>query len=531
MTQQMGPIGLLLAWGWVAFAASQPQDYIIDTFDDFSSEAAWRRWWGSAQQEYVLDFSQDANGSPNSGSLMAIITFDLQAYPGDNQFALLRDFPNGDVLDGSKYLALAFDIRWDPQSPKRPSGDYGYLEYGFRLTDWSQIWLGGTNVTEEFTQGWKHIEVPIDPATPKIDQLAGVVFKMWAGGNDGLTGQTVFWLDNVKLIANPNPQIPPPKLSLSRATPGLLLCASAPGQQWQRQSIRTVLDKGDGTSRDFRWVHRGQPVSFSLTIRSFPGPEYSGFQAHLFLVPDLDLPYGPDDASIDWNAPHVVFFQITSDNQGQGIGRFMYKVNEPSGNSMLWNTNAADGPVGTLLILTNSTPIGTWTVTFQDDTHVQVTAPDGTQGEAVIPQKDLSYFDHPLFAYFGIQPNHLDYIGLSAVFGKIQITGVPDPIQDDFSQASLNDNLWKVVAADPNGIQVIPSEAQWQLGWSLPDVGFQMEVTTNLITGPWTPLDLITNAMTCGKQRMIFLPPSDLPEGNQAFFRMVRSEEEGGEGP
>ena len=526
ITPRLINVGLFLFCSGAFLAAAQTQDYVVDTFDN---EAAWQPWWGSAQQDYVLDFSQDADNSPDSGSLMAVITFDLEAYGGDNQFAVYRDFPNGEVLNGAQYQTFAFDIRWDPESPKRPSGDYGYLEYGFRLTDWSQIWLGGTTITDEFTQGWKHIEAPIDPATPKLDQIAGVVFKMWAGGDNGLTGQTLFWLDNIKLIANPNPQIPPPTLSLTKAAPGLLLCASAPGQQWQRQCIRAVLEKSDGASRDFRWVGRGQPVSFTTTIRSFPGPDYSGFQAHMFLVPDVDLPYGPDDTSIDWNAPHVVFFQITSDDQGQGIGRFMYKVNEPSGNSMLWNTNVTDGPVGTLLILTNSTPVGAWTVTFQDDTHVQVTAPDGTQGVAAFPQEDVSYFDCPLFAYFGVQPNDLNNIGLSAVFGKIEIVGVPDSISEDFSSSALDETIWKIVAADPNGIAVIPPETQWQISWTLPDVGFQLEVAPNLVAGSWTPIDL-ANAVVIGKQRALFLTPSDLPESDQAFFRMVRPGE-GGEAP
>jgi len=70
----------------------------------------------------------------------------------------------------------------------------------------------------------------------------------------------------------------------------------------------------------------------------------------------------------------------------------------------------------------------------------------------------------------------------------------------------LDETIWKIVAADPNGIAVIPPE-----------------------TRSWTPIDL-ANAVVIGKQRALFLTPSDLPESDQAFFRMVRPGE-GGEAP
>src|SRR5262245_46354640 len=75
-------------------------DIILNTFDLDSEVAQWARWWGAAGQTYEFDGTVDADGNPNSGSLKATIRFDLAAYGGDNQFALLRSFS---LTDGSQY--------------------------------------------------------------------------------------------------------------------------------------------------------------------------------------------------------------------------------------------------------------------------------------------------------------------------------------------------------------------------------------------------------------------------------------------
>src|SRR5262245_30881054 len=117
------------AAGLAVFALSspaQPTNFIINEFDTADEATGWIRWWGAAQQLYEHDATVDADNDAGSGSLKATIAFNLASYGGDNQFSLVRRFPQ---IDGSVYTNLAFDIRWDPSSPVRPSGDHGWFEF------------------------------------------------------------------------------------------------------------------------------------------------------------------------------------------------------------------------------------------------------------------------------------------------------------------------------------------------------------------------------------------------------------------
>jgi len=56
---------------------------------------------------------------------------------------------------------------------------------------------------------WIHVVATIDPTAALIANLIGVWCKTWpddtsASAENALTGTTLFWLDNVKLIANSN---------------------------------------------------------------------------------------------------------------------------------------------------------------------------------------------------------------------------------------------------------------------------------------------------------------------------------------
>jgi hypothetical protein len=124
--------------------ARAADDIVIDTFDTAETSGTWVRWWGSALQTYEWDGTVDAEGSATSGSLRATIQFDLAAYGGDNQFAVRRDFSQ---VDGSQYTNLVFDLLWEPTSPRRSFGDFGFLEPGFRNQDFTQNWLPGFAVS------------------------------------------------------------------------------------------------------------------------------------------------------------------------------------------------------------------------------------------------------------------------------------------------------------------------------------------------------------------------------------------------
>ncbi|HVK57538.1 MAG TPA: hypothetical protein VM735_02060, partial [Candidatus Kapabacteria bacterium] len=179
---------------------AQTPDFTVNNFDSDAETGAWIRWWGNALQTYEHDSLLDADNNSTSGSLKATIEFDRTIPNGENQFALVGAFPENAVIDGSQYTNLVFDLRWDPNSPKRSGGDFGFLEIGFRRSDSSQLWLAPLTVPATAGDGWMRVTLGINPAATGVDQLTGIVFKMWSGDPlTGFTGTTTFWIDNVHL--------------------------------------------------------------------------------------------------------------------------------------------------------------------------------------------------------------------------------------------------------------------------------------------------------------------------------------------
>src|SRR5437588_9015585 len=145
---------LMLCLGLLA-GSSSPRaagDYLVNAVDAAGEAAQWAKWWGSAPQAYVWDGSMDAQTNSSSGALRVAVQFNLASYGGDNQFAVSRNFSG--TVDGSQYTNLVFDILMDTDSPKRPWGDYGALDVGFRIRD-NQSWLPSFNIPA--TPGWIHV--------------------------------------------------------------------------------------------------------------------------------------------------------------------------------------------------------------------------------------------------------------------------------------------------------------------------------------------------------------------------------------
>lgn len=508
----------VLAWSAGLVSA---QDYVVNTFDDDTQASTWSRWWGAAPQLYEFDYTVDAAAKASSGSLKVTVDFDLAAYGGDNQFAAQTGFGDAANLDGTKYTNLVFDIRWDPSSPKTASGDFGYLEYGFRNSDWSQTWLGGKSIAASSAGQWVRVTAPINPTTAKLDTITGVVLKLWSGGAGGLNGQTVFWLDNVKLIASPNAVLPPPVMAIQSAKPGLQLSASAPGQQYQRQSIRTLTADADGNPISYSWVGSTTPVTYSMTIKEFPDAAHSGFQAHIFLVPESSMPNGAGDTSIDWNAGEVVFIQIGNNADGTASGNFRYKINQPGGNSMLWNADPAAGPAGALANVSSPSALGTWSVTFKNNTDGTITAPSGASADFSMLASAAAMFANPVVAYFGIQPNQPGNVGQSAVLSRVQISGVAVPLTDDFSGTTLDAAKLQVVAADATGVVLVPPNSAYWLKWTAPATGYVLQASPDLKTGSWVDL-APASVIQVGGEKMTLLPSSGLPGTKSGFFRLFK---------
>lgn len=502
------------------FAAITPlavaqENYLVDNFDDVLAFQNWGRWWGGATQTYTDGEGMDAGGDiNNSGSLRADIGFDYAAYGGDNQFCLVRYFDEG-VIDGTLYTNLVFELYWDASSPKNAGGNFGTLELGLVNNDYGTITTYYTIPGDSGGQ-WVHIEAAMDPATSGMGTIRGVFLKIWAGNDaSALTGDATFWVDDVMLLADTSSGPPPVEVSMTPASPGLQIFASAAGQQWQRQSIRTLVNDPDGAPNNYSWVGKATPKSYSFTLTSFPGEPYQGFQSHVFLVPESTMPNGPDDGSIDWNAPNVIFMDFYSD----GGGNFRYKTNQPGNNQMIFNDNPDNGAVGTLASLDGGTILGTWTVTFENDTDITLSGPNGASTNFTMGAEAAALFADPLVIYFGVQPNDLARIGQSATYSRMQITGPGGTLDDSFAGPDLDADLWAVIAADPSGVVLVPADTPYWARWNAPATGHVLQTSPDLST--WTTPDL--TPVQIGTMKSVLVPQSALPSPN-AFLRTIKPE-------
>jgi hypothetical protein len=188
---------------------------------------------------------------------------------------------------------------------------------------------------------------------------------------------------------------------------------------------------------------------------------------------------------------------------------------------MIYNGNPANGPVGTLGRVTNAIPTGKWSVTFSGDTHVTLTAPDGSSTEMDMPAEAAALFAGPLHAYFGVQPNQLVNIGQGVVVKKIEITGTTTPLSDTFEGTALNTDVWALAAADSKGVRVIGSETPWKVTWTTPAAGFVLQTAATLSApAPWTDVNVTGTAI--GSTMQALINRTNLPAGSAGFFRLIK---------
>jgi hypothetical protein len=496
-------------------------DYIVNQFNSAADINKLHRWWGSVTNRLTHDPSNDADNNPASGSLFVEANFNAAAYGGENQWALLEEFSgtawnSSETIDPRLYTNLVMDIRWEPDSVRRAS-DFGWFEFALVAKDWStRIEWGYAVLTNS---GWQRVVGVIDPADTRLTNvIAGISFRMWSGAS-GFTGNSSFWVDNIKLVGRASTNDTPPTVGLQKASPGLHLISTPMGSnpQWNRQNIRTAADS-------YSWVVNDavDPQTYSLSIGSMPDKAYSGFQAHLMLVPTNGMVYGPDDASQDWNAANVLFFQVGLNGDGSTTGRFMYKTNQPNGNSMFWNEYATNGPVGTLAAINCPQSTGTWTLTVLDDAWT-VTTPLGATTNFAMPAASAALFQNPLFAYVGEQPNNVAAVGQALVVTNVQFSGfgMPAPINDSF-ESGLSASTWKVAAADSSGVVTAPQGTAYWVTWTLPAQGFNLESASVLDPGAWSISPYATNAVQVRGVKMAPVPSDAAPPSNARFYRMAK---------
>jgi hypothetical protein len=528
------------------------------------SVASWIYWYGLSYNNTAMtnDPTHDAQTNANSGSLMVYLPFGAK---GD-QGVFFGTLDNGNGYDGSEIMDartvtnIAFDILFAPGTAPNSSGQLGSITMSFFPATWEN---GGDfslfrslTIPAKATNQWVHFATAITNflATEPIDGLtncAGIGFD-YNSYSGYPTNPVTFWIDNVEIdvASTPPPPPPPPTVAApQRATPGLNLITTAIGQ-YNRYNLATVNDTG------YTFVGQSN-VTYSWNIAGFPGAPYSGFQQQLFLIPASQTATVNTEGSADYSETNCIFVTVqyesststsTVTNGGIvttntatnwfGVMDFRYKTNQDNGNAMLFNTlsptnasNTNGWPVEPIGSVQSPSPLGTWSVTFNHDTNVTLTAPNGATNNFYFPEASAQLFADPLYVFVGDQPNNNNAQGQTAVLNSFSITGSQTPLLDNFTNdAAVDTTIWVIDGSDVNAIQFVPPGVNYWIGWTTPDTGFDLQSNTNLTaTNGWTTLTGTTPANPLPtfrilKERTVLITSPNLPGTNAGYFRLIQDQ-------
>jgi hypothetical protein len=427
------------------------------------------------------------NGAP-SASGSEYITMPFNSTAGGWQEGQLNFTGNQNLAN---YQSISFDIKVDvAHSTAGPNGAYGSIypvvqNWNGGSPGWGQ--LSGQTVTNNGT-GWQHMTYQLIGVASSWTRL---VMDFNNGGGTIGAGPISYWIDNITLNSVP---LPAPTINTPIPAPkqhGLTLLPATTGQ-YQR-----VMVYPKTASPQYNWYGQasgGNPVSYSFTITNFPS--YGNYNAQMFFIPIASMQYNQSDTSVDWNCTNDVVFSIGAESNSIAGGtqatnwtvRFATKTNSPGA---LGNGNPN-------LTITNWTvqqlPLGTWTITFNNNTDFTITSPNGSVVAASLPADVANlvsgnYAGNTQMApYFGVQPNNPGGCGLPTVMSNMKISGTASPaINDNFTTALTNN--WLILSDEPSDIFINNGDLIYTLTWNTPnDGGYSTLLAAPTAAGPWNDL-------------------------------------------
>jgi len=433
---------------------TQAQNLIVNSFDTDGGGTFGLDWANfrnyAYSVNYVFDATQDSTGNPSSGSMYVTVQWPLQSDPiwnenwNDIQFAW-----GTPPFDPTGYINFDADIKVDVANSSLSADGYSYGAVELIINNpWTTV-AGWVNLAP--TAEWQHISASF-AGLPNVTNSEAIIGFI-SNGSSSPTGPVSVWIDNIVFTAPATVFTNQPTLSLAKAPPpGLTCICSKPLGTYQRQMVSTV-------NSNYSWntaTAVSHTTTYSMNIAACPGPNYPGFESQMFLIPQLGMVAGP---SVDWYSANVINLFVGANPDGTGSGTLQYKVNDPSDwtAALVVSKNCASGPVGT------------WSLTFNNNTNVTITAPDNTSTNFTIPASDAALFQDPLSVYVGTLPNNNANIGQSSTFSRVQVSGSAGSINDTF--ASLNPATWALYAEDPPGVFITASDAKYWVTWPLPDYG------------------------------------------------------------
>ena len=479
---------------------TRAQDLVVNNWNSDQGGTFGMDWANFRSYAYNVTYSfdptQNSAGDPNSGSMYVTTQWPVITDPNwneswnDIQFAFYTP-----PFDPTNYINFQVAIKIDVtnSSPAIDGSSYGAVELIVN-NPWTTV-VGWASLA--LTNGWQYFSGSFAGIPNETNSEA--VIGLISDGGDSLTNTVSYWIGDITFTAPPTVNTNTPLLSLAKAPPpGLTCMASESGGTYQRQMVQSV-------NSNYSWntaTAASHTTTYSMTIGSFPHSSYPGFESQMFLIPAAGLVPG---ASVDWYSTNVLDFFVTENPDGTGQGTLQYKLNSPAS----WTTS--------LLVSKSSStsPLGKWSLTFNNNTNVTITAPDNTSTNFIIPPGDAAYFQDPVYVYAGVLPNNNANIGQSSTFSQIQVTGSAGSINDTFS--SLNPSTWQLYAEDPSGVFITTQDAKYWVTWPQPDLGFANlyaadHLNNNLAISQWLALPASATGWinVAGSERLAVINQSTL---------------------
>jgi hypothetical protein len=395
----------------------------------------WWNWFGSAFSNTTYAAGISPSYAPSQGSLALQANWTGTA---NQQFQVWNQGVTNNFyalnISGLTYTNFQCDVMYAPGSVTNAAGNFGLLQFGNRTPGYTSDYFGGGNngITVAATNAgvWQHVSIALNPVTDtNLLNIQGLLIHTFDGSGT-LNGPTTIYIDNIQFVGPlVTVQIPPPVVSIQPVTPGLRMFVGS-SATYIREGVITTQGSGESES----WVGAGThyPVTYSFQLLSYPPtgigvtelailPEASfnptaNFQTTIYNNSFLDFQ--------DSNGLYVVIAPFSGN--GSVTAAVQWKVGLPSPGTGLTN----------LISITNSTAIGTWTLTMNNATQGTLTAPGGASKSFTIADPNVaSDFANPAVAAFFEDPNSTAGYGLYEDVGTISITGVASGTQtENFSQ-------------------------------------------------------------------------------------------------
>jgi hypothetical protein len=174
----------------------------------------FRYSYGSANSSATFQWSsQDANGSPSSGSIETSLTMNETLDTSSTKGAFVIDLAGGSGINAT---TLSFDLMIDANSVKDQYGGYGDLGIATLTGGWgtfNQVWDGptlepsyefGTSWGVPYTAGtWYHFNIALTGSTGT--GINAINIQDYDGGGKIINGTINFYIDNLTLTSVPEP--------------------------------------------------------------------------------------------------------------------------------------------------------------------------------------------------------------------------------------------------------------------------------------------------------------------------------------